>query len=85
MTIGSYSSMRLLRRVMVIINFLNVYFISTVILFTTKKIVDLQLSREFLASVVKLPLNPDFQYFIVKIFNPSSSQCVALACLNKCA
>ena len=41
MTIGSYSSMRLLRRVMVIINFLNVYFISTVILFTTKKIVDL--------------------------------------------
>ena len=67
MTIGSYSSMRLLRRAMVIINFLNVYFISTVILFTTKKIVDLQLSREFLASVVKLPLNPDFQYFIILV------------------
>ena len=76
MTIGSYSSMRLLRRAMVIINFLNVYFISTVILFTTKKIVDLQLSREFLASVVKLPLNPDFQYFIILVLYAILAQCI---------
>ena len=76
MTIGSYSSMRLLRRAMVIINFLNVYFISTVILFTTKKIVDLQLSREFLASVVKLPLNPAFQYFIILVLYAILAQCI---------
>ena len=76
MTIGSYSSMRLLRRAMVIINFLNVYFISTVILFTTKKIVDLQLSREFLASVVKLPLNPAFQYFTVLVLYAILAQCI---------
>ena len=76
MTIGSYSSMRLLRRAMVIINFLNVYFISTVILFTTKKIVDLQLSREFLASVVKLPLNPAFQYFIILVLYAVLAQCI---------
>lgn len=76
MTIGSYSSMRLLRRAMVIINFLNVYFISTVILFTTKKIVDLQLSREFLASVVKLPLNPTFQYFTVLVLYVILAYCI---------
>ena len=76
MTIGSYSSMRLLRRAMVIINFLNVYFISTVILFTTKKIVDLQLSREFLASAVKLPLNPTFQYFTVLVLYAILTQCI---------
>lgn len=76
MAVGSYRSIRLLRKGMVLLNFVNILFISTFILLTTKRIVDLQLSREFLVSIVRVPINPLIQYFSVLVLYGVLAQCI---------
>ncbi|MGM9941055.1 MAG: sensor histidine kinase [Bulleidia sp.] len=74
--LGTYQSMRILRRLMVLLNFINVFFISTFILLTTKRIVDMRLSREFLVSVLRMPLQPVMQYCVVLALYGILAQCI---------
>ncbi len=63
MKIAYWHSLSLIRTSMVILNLFNILFYASVILLTTKYIVDNNLSREFLSSVDYLPREPLLVFF----------------------
>lgn len=56
-------SLKLTRNLMIVLNFIIVFFYSSTILLTTKYIIDNQMARDFLDKVNHLPNNPLLVYF----------------------
>ena len=53
----------IIRNLMVLLNFINILFLATIILFTSKYIVENQLSREFLEKITYVPKSPQLVFW----------------------
>lgn len=53
----------IIRNLMVLLNFINILFLATIILFTSKYIVENQLSREFLEKIAYVPKSPQVVFW----------------------
>lgn len=53
----------IIRNLMVLLNFINILFLATIILFTSKYIVENQLSREFLEKIAYVPKSPQLVFW----------------------
>ncbi len=53
----------IIRNLMVLLNFINVLFLATIILFTSKYIVENQLGREFLEKIAYVPKSPQVVFW----------------------
>ena len=53
----------IIRNLMVLLNFINVLFLATIVLFTSKYIVENQLSREFLEKIAYVPKSPQVVFW----------------------
>lgn len=53
----------IIRSLMVLLNFINILFLATIILFTSKYIVENQLSREFLEKIAYVPKSPQLVFW----------------------
>ena len=53
----------IIRNLMVLLNFINVLFLATVVLFISKYIVENQLSREFLEKITYVPKSPQLVFW----------------------
>ena len=53
----------IIRNLMVLLNFINVLFLATIILFTSKYIVENQLAREFLEKITYVPKSPQLVFW----------------------
>lgn len=53
----------IIRNLMVLLNFINVLFLATIVLFTSKYIVENQLGREFLEKIAYVPKSPQLVFW----------------------
>ncbi|OUO40226.1 histidine kinase [Megamonas hypermegale] len=53
----------IIRNLMVLLNFINILFLATIILFTSKYIVENQLAREFLEKITYVPKSPQLVFW----------------------
>lgn len=53
----------IIRNLMVLLNFINILFLATIILFTSKYIVENQLAREFLEKIAYVPKSPQLVFW----------------------
>ena len=53
----------IIRNLMVLLNFINVLFLATIVLFTSKYIVENQLGREFLEKIAYVPKSPQMVFW----------------------
>lgn len=53
----------IIRKLMVLVNFVNVLFLATIVLFTSKYIIENQLAREFLERIFYMPKSPELVFW----------------------
>lgn len=63
MQINKYLSTSLIKNMMIILNFINIVFQASIILFSTKYICNKMIAREFLDTLIHLPRKPEFVFF----------------------
>ncbi|WP_304051409.1 sensor histidine kinase [Megamonas hypermegale] len=55
--------MSIIRKIMVLVNFINILFLAAIVLFTSKYIIENQLAREFLERIFYMPKSPELVFW----------------------
>lgn len=63
MQINKYLTTSLIKNMMIILNFINIVFQASIILFSTKYICNKMIAREFLDTLIHMPRKPEFVFF----------------------
>lgn len=53
----------IIRKIMVLVNFINILFLAAIVLFTSKYIIENQLAREFLERIFYMPKSPELVFW----------------------